>query len=47
MSRCDTNNAEVTDKAAHNILVMLLTHGFDRTLEYFCTLSAFSVLSVA
>ena len=33
------------DKVADNIRTLLLTRGFGRTLEYFCTFSVFSVLS--
>ncbi len=34
---------EVTEKIADSIHTMLLTQGFGRTLEYFCTFSVFSI----
>jgi hypothetical protein len=38
--------AENTEKVAYSIRTLLFTHGFGKTLEYFCTFSVFSVLSV-
>lgn len=35
------------EKVAYSIHTLLLTQGFGKTLEYFCTISVFSVLSVA
>ena len=37
---------ENTEKVAYSIYTLLFTQGFGRTLEYFCTFSVFSVLSV-
>jgi len=37
---------ENTEKVAYSIHNMLFTQGFGRTLEYFCSFSVFSVLSV-
>lgn len=34
-------------KSDGNLLIMLFTFGLDRTLERICTISVFSVLSVA
>jgi hypothetical protein len=34
---------ESTEKISGNILTLLLTQGFSRTLEYFCTISVFSI----
>jgi hypothetical protein len=31
------------DKVTPNILAMLFTQGFDKTLEHFCMISVFSV----
>lgn len=36
-------NAEVADNSLRSIRAMLLTQGFGRTLEYFCTFSVFSI----
>jgi hypothetical protein len=36
----------VTEKIAFSIRTLLFTQGFSRTLEYLCTFSVFSVLSV-
>ena len=36
----------LTEKAAYSISTRLFTQGFGRTLEYLCTISVFSVLSV-
>jgi hypothetical protein len=35
-----------TEKVTYSIHKLLLTRGFGRTLEYFCSFSVFSVLSV-
>ena len=37
---------ENTEKVAFSIHTLLLTQGLGRTLEYLCTFSVFSVLSV-
>jgi hypothetical protein len=37
---------ENTENVAFSIHTLLLTQGFGRTLEYLCTFSVFSVLSV-
>ena len=34
---------ENTEKVAFSIHTLLLTRGFGRTLEYFCTISVFSI----
>jgi hypothetical protein len=34
------------EKSMFGILVLLFTQGFGKTLEYLCTISVFSVLSV-
>jgi hypothetical protein len=34
---------EKTEKIAYSIHKMLFTQGFGRTLEYFCTISVFSM----
>jgi hypothetical protein len=36
-------SAESAEKAACSIHTLLLTQGFGRTLEYFCTISVFSI----
>jgi hypothetical protein len=43
MKKLDT---EYTEAIACSIRTLLFTRGFRRTLEYFCTFSVFSVLSV-
>lgn len=37
---------EISEKSAYSIRTLLFTQGFGRTLEYFCSFSVFSVLSV-
>ncbi len=36
-------NAKVADNSLRSIHSMLLTQGFGRTLEYFCTFPVFSI----
>lgn len=43
MKRFATGNTDVTEKRLHSIRTMLLTQGFGRTLDYFCTISVFSI----
>jgi hypothetical protein len=43
MKKRTSENAE---KIAYSIRTLLFTQGFGRTLEYFCSFSVFSVLSV-
>ena len=38
--------AKNTEKVAYSIRTLLFTQGFGKTLEYFCTFSVFSVLSM-
>lgn len=43
MRKFSTLNTDVSEKVPRNILAMLLTQGFDRTLDHFCNISVFSV----
>ncbi len=43
MRKYSTLNTDVSEKVPRNILAMLLTQGFDRTLDHFCNISVFSV----
>ena len=36
--------AENTEKVAYSIRTLLFTRGFGKTLEYFCTISVFSIV---
>ncbi len=36
-------NNEVTENSVRSIRTLLLTQGFGRTLDYFCTFSVFSI----
>lgn len=46
MQTMATDNSGFTGKISGNVLVVLITHGLDRTLEHLCMISVFSVLSV-
>ncbi len=46
MQTMATENTGFPVKIAGNILALLFTCGLDRTLEHFCSISVFSVLSV-
>ncbi|ADE12688.1 hypothetical protein [Sideroxydans lithotrophicus] len=43
MKRYATGNTDITGRNLHSIRTMLFTQGFGRTLDYFCTISVFSI----
>ena len=38
-----TKNWEISESKLHNVSAMLFVYGLGKTLDYFCTISVFSI----